>query len=85
MNFIKSTVITGLESVRDYLEQHDEDLLKRPKICVEYFSPKDAKEQFDSDKVKSDNNSTGSSDEKEGSNDDAATDFKKVSNISDCQ
>jgi len=39
MNFIKSTVIYKLESLRDYLEQQDESLQARPKICVEYFAP----------------------------------------------
>ena len=44
MNFIKSTVISNLESFRDYLEQQDEELQKRPKYCVDYFAPKEAVE-----------------------------------------
>ena len=84
MNFIKSTVLSNLESFRDYLEQQDEELQKRPKYCVDYFAPKEAVEFQESDKVKSDNNSTGSSDEKEGSNDEVVLVTKMVKNISEC-
>jgi hypothetical protein len=83
MNFLTSTVIYKLESLRDYLEQQDESLQTRPKMCVEYFNPKDSLESIESDKVKGDNFSTGSSDEKEGSNDEASTN-KRLSTMSEC-
>tara|TARA_B110000285_G_C14976539_1_gene539261 strand:+ start:144 stop:593 length:450 start_codon:yes stop_codon:yes gene_type:complete len=81
MNFIKSTVIYKLESLRDYLEQQDESLQARPKMCVEYFAP----ESIESDKIKGDNISTGSSDEKEASSDEAAIDKKKAANFLESQ
>jgi hypothetical protein len=55
MNFFQDTLITGLEYIRDKLEEHDLDLQKRRRI---FSGPEQPQE---GDKVE--NRSTGSSDE----------------------
>lgn len=55
MNFLQSTLISGLEYIRDKLEEHDLDLQKRKRIFSEPEQPQEGD--------KNENKSTGSSEE----------------------
>jgi hypothetical protein len=55
MNFIQGTLISGLEFIRDRLEEHDLDLQKRKRIFSEPEQPQEGD--------KNENKSTGSSEE----------------------
>ena len=71
MNYLQIKLISNLEAFRDYLEEQDQDLLKRQRYCVKALGPQEPSEPQDCDKAKNDGqNSTNSSDDgKDGTSD----------------
>lgn len=66
MNYLQHKLVVNLEALRDYLEEKDENLQKRPRIFAETFAVENSSEPQEAEKLRGDDhNSTGSSEDKE--------------------